>query len=351
MSLHRFVSYFLRASPSLRKRVRTEQPPPDRAAYTADETYMPKIPSTSNNSLTSLWSDTDTSVLPNHIDTGTGTGNGAGTGTGDMPPFRGRREETPIPKVSKKALALAAGEGFYIRKGTIVDGSGALALALMGSASLGVHFSEVVLQVQSMSVAPRLLLAAMNASMVGIVSYGKERDERSLGLRRVTLSSAGRTAMSEYDTEKSNSSGGSDFDASDSLSPDVQDEDSSEFDITYNDADNGSHEGDLPHCLGLGIVRAVDTVRQLLYIITPLTPTQLNKCQGIFLRLIIFCVFYTIILLFVSLLRQIFFVSPDRESVPCAGAAADTRVRDLLLRCIAILLYGLSPIRFPSSCS
>jgi hypothetical protein len=274
----RFVSYFLRASETLRKHVRTEQPPPDRAVFTTDDTYtyMPKPPSASNNSLNSLLSDAETSLLPNNIDSG------ISTGTSDPSLLRGRREETPnpTPKVSKKALALAAGEGFYIRKGTIVDGSGSLAVALMGCVPLGVHFSEVILQVQSMSVPPRLILAAMNASIVGIVSYVKDFDERSVGIRRVTLTSRGSNTLGEDDTEKSSSN--SDFDTHGSPQSERQEdiENGSEFDITYNIADNGSQSGDLPCCLGLGIVRAVDIERQLLYIITPLTTAQLNKCEG-----------------------------------------------------------------------
>jgi hypothetical protein len=236
---------------------------------------MPKPPSASNNSLNSLLSDTDTPLLP-MIDSG------ISTGTSDPSLLRGRREEipTPTPKISKKALAQAAGEGFYIRKGTIVDGSGSLAMALMGCVPLGVHFSEVILQVQSMSVPPRLILAAMNASIVGIVSYAKGFDERSVGIRRVSLTSRGRNTPGEDDTEKSSSS--SDFDTHGSPQTVGQEdiEDGSEFDITYNIADNGSQSGDLPCCLGLGIVRAVDIERQLLCIITPLTPTQLNKCEG-----------------------------------------------------------------------
>lgn len=245
---------------------------------------MPKPPSASNNSLSSLWSDTDMSLLPKNTDAGISTG--TDIGTGDPSLLRGRREETctPIPKISKRALALAAGEGFYIRKGTIVDGTGALAVALMGCVPLGVHFSEVILQVQSMSVPPRLILAAMNASIVGIVSYAKDFDERSVGIRRVTLTSTGRGGLGGGGAEKSRSS--SDFGSSGCRSRSVlhdsneEVEDGSEFDITYNIADNGSQYGDLPCCLGLGIVRAVDLERQLLYIITPLLPTQLNKCEG-----------------------------------------------------------------------
>lgn len=246
---------------------------------------MPKPPSASNNSLNSLWSDTDTSLLPNNIDSGIGTGVGTspGTGTGDPSFFRGRREETatPAPRISKKALALAAGEGFYIRKGTIVDGTGALAVALMGCVPLGVHFSEVILQVQSMSVPPRLILAALNASIVGIVSYAKDLDERSVGIQRVTLSSRGRSEGGGDGMDSSSRSIGFDTTGSPSSRRQEDIEDGSEFDITYNIADNGSQSGDLPSSLGLGIVRAVDLERQLLYIITPLTPLQLNKCGGI----------------------------------------------------------------------
>jgi hypothetical protein len=288
---------------------------------------MPKPPSASNNSLNSLWSDTDTSLLPNNIDSGISTGVGTSPGTGDPSFFRGRREETatPAPKISKKALALAAGEGFYIRKGTIVDGTGALAVALMGCVPLGVHFSEVILQVQSMSVPPRLILAALNASIVGIVSYAKDLDERSVGIQRVTLSSRGRSEGGGDGMDSSSRSIGFDTTGSPSSRRQEDIEDGSEFDITYNIADNGSQSGDLPSSLGLGIVRAVDLERQLLYIITPLTPLQLNKCEGIpsdssFTTPFLIRIFLQI--------NSIHSIHCNRESVHSARADPNTRVSD-----------------------
>ena len=58
-------------------------------------------------------------------------------------------------------------------------------------------------------------------------------------------------------------------------------EDQHEFDINIDTADPGpSSEEQIPECLGLGIVRGIDVERQLLYLITPIAVTVLNKFKG-----------------------------------------------------------------------
>ena len=211
-------------------------------------------------------------------------------------------------KATKKSLALSAGEGLFVRKGALVDSGGALALSLMGSAPLGVHFSEVVLQLQSEAVPCRLMLAAFNGSLVGVCLGGDSAGARRVwlqvprgrGASRASQGGRGRTAGGdgagdmhvEGGDEGGRGGGGRGEDiACDNIGTgnehenveddcdEAEEEDEDEgFEIrcdTY-----APHTQELSVCLGLGIVRAVDVERQLLYLITPLSPALLNAHRG-----------------------------------------------------------------------
>ena len=280
----RIVSYFLRGEIALRTKVRAEQAyssTPVHPKGSGDDTYGPKGLSSSN-SLCSLQSESAVSL------------DGEAE---ERPVIEGSssKEIPALPKISKKVLAQMAGEGFHIRKGALVDTAGAIALKFMGSIPLGVKFSQIVLQVQSGSIPHRLMLAAMNASMVGIVHYPSRLEQQfnsssssrsSSGgdrIRRVRLKSprycAARIATREgpFDNE-----GGDtihdDHIGGEEGGEEEEDITMSEFDI-YCDIGSES-QVELPVCLGLGIVRAIDTEKQVIYLLTPLTPSQLNKVEG-----------------------------------------------------------------------
>ena len=259
-------------------------------------------------------------------------------------------------KITKKSLALLVGDGFVIRKGSLVDTGGAVALTFMGTGYLGVNFNEVVFQVQSNSVPNRLILASMNCSLVGIVcrsvpsSYnGSNNNSGSSGSGTGTGSSSGNgsgggsgnirkirlriphrhqgsraieeSVEVEEDTEDNCNAGGEgddedeetnineneDVDENENENVDDNEntnfnrnkkrsrnqngdksgnqnsgtEDQHVFDINIDTADPGSSsEEQIPECLGLGIVRGIDVEKQLLYLITPIAVTVLNKFKG-----------------------------------------------------------------------
>lgn len=256
---HRIVSYFMRSNAGLRKNVRADVPhrhPQSLAGPEGegggggggDETYMPKRMTSSTASLSSLLSE----------ERAADEGANVASTQQDC-----KEKET---KVSKKSLALLAGDGFFIRKGAMVDTAGALACSVMGLPPLGIHFSEVVFQLQSESVPHRLMLAAMNASLVGITCL---ESSVSSSVRKVKLqafhSGAGTdTAVSGGDEGEGE---GGDNDGTDGM----------EISCDSGAAPCGQ---ELSECLGLGIVRAIDVKRQLLYLITPLSVSLLNKYRG-----------------------------------------------------------------------
>ena len=239
-----------------------------------DDTYGPKGLSSSN-SLSSLQSESAVSL------------DGEVVG---RPMIEGSKESPAPPKISKKVLAQMAGEGFHIRKGALVDTAGSISLKFMESIPLGVRFSDIVLQVQSGSVPPRLMLAAMNASMVGIVYYPRHHAQQftttsssSSGvdcIRRVRLRSTRCYAASRQ--------GPFDREGGDAINEgctngeeeweEEEDVTMSEFDIYCNVGSESQEE--LPVCLGLGIVRAIDIEKRLIYLLTPLTPSQINNVEG-----------------------------------------------------------------------
>ena len=272
--MYRTVSYFLRGESSLRNRVRPPLPPIIRQKVAPlDNTYMPK-PSTSSPDRSGYYlGDNDGSDGHSTVDqiaVAEGCYDGGSCGV-----------DVEI-KSSKKTQGAVAPSGFFITKGAIVDFKGILALTVMRLPPLGVHFSEVVFEVLSMSVVPRLILAAMNASLVGIVSSPLSGNS-SDGVKRVTLSSSAGNRYMGDTTEDAVIAckviHGNHLDEDEVIESGTVDP--GEFEIQYRIGDGSAGVGSLPECIGLGIVRAIDVQKQLLYVITPLLPEILNdrKCK------------------------------------------------------------------------
>jgi hypothetical protein len=188
----RIVSYFLRHVKSLKNKVRPEVPPPgftppvDRVP--GDDTYMPKNEPRSSHPLGSIDVSSNSSLQCKDLN------------NGEYQEMI-KEPEGHSGKASKKSLALAAGEGFHIRRGALVDTGGALAIATMGAAPLSVHFSEVILKLQCGDIPPRLVLAAMNASIVGILCSNESSSSRvrKIRLKVPSLACEGRSDHDEHD--------------------------------------------------------------------------------------------------------------------------------------------------------
>mmetsp|Transcript_1689 Transcript_1689/g.1839 ORF Transcript_1689/g.1839 Transcript_1689/m.1839 type:complete len:916 (-) Transcript_1689:12-2759(-) len=247
----RIVSYFLRHIKSLKSKVRPEVPPPgftpsvDRVL--GDDTYMPKLGYEQSSSSIDI--------------------NSNPSSCNDL------ESEGHSGKASKKSLALAAGEGFHIRRGALVDIGGAIAIATMGAAPLSVHISQVVLKLQCGDIPPRLVLAAMNASIVGILCRDHLPPGSSGSVQTVKLKMPSLACNESYDYEEE-----SDTDEQINSRVDQKKEDI-HIEIDY-DGDNEvtSNAHPLP-CIGLGIVRAIDIQKQLIYLITPVNPILLNEMK------------------------------------------------------------------------
>ena len=281
LKLFRIVSYFLRNITNLRAKVRKETPIDERVVRTAaDDTYMPKpayVPISTSESSVHFSSNLNLDSLS------------------DERKFL--KEQKPIKKMSKKAIALAAGEGIFVRKGSLVDPLGTLALAVMELNPLRVSMTEVIFQVQSTGLPPRLILAAMNASIVGIVCHAttKNGEERSF-TKKIRLSSKPSSMVTEtdrmqIDDEDNRSSSTPSIDLDKKIEEEVEDvvethieelESSSsfEFEISYTINDDATSVRQLPMCIGIGIVRAIDLENQMLYILTPIDPSRLNGLAG-----------------------------------------------------------------------
>ena len=214
----------------------------------------------------------------------------------------GTKKIPATPKISKKVLALMAGEGFHIRRGALVDTAGAIALKFMGSTPLGVKFSEIILRVQLGGIPPRLMLAAINGSMVGIVhhpsyhpdiqasqqysSYSSCSASSSSGsrIRRVRLR-APQTKWQGIDTREEPIANAEELDVHvryiDGEEEREEKESMRDFDIYCDMGDISSESPDeLSVCIGLGIVRSIDIEKQLVHLVTPLDPCQLNSIKG-----------------------------------------------------------------------
>lgn len=283
LNVFRIVSYFLRNITNLRAKVRKETPVEERVVRTdADDTYMPKpdyVPISTSESSVQFSSNLNLDSLS------------------DERTFL--KEQKPIKKMSKKDIALAAGEGIFVRRGSLVDPLGTLALAVMELNPLRVSMTEVIFQVQSTGLPPRLILAAMNASIVGIVCHAtattKNGEECSF-TKKIRLSSKPSREVTDadrmqIDDEDNRSSSTSSIDLDKKVEVEVKDvvetqveelesANSFEFEISYTICDDATSERELPVCLGIGIVRAIDLENQLLYILTPIDPSRLNGLTG-----------------------------------------------------------------------
>ena len=283
LNYFRIISYFLRNITNLRAKVRKETPVEERVVRTAaDDTYMPKpdyVPISTSESTVQFSSNLNAESLS------------------DERTFL--KEQKPIKKKSKKAIALAAGEGIFVRRGSLVDPLGTLALAVMELNPLRVSMTEVIFQVQSTGLPPRLILAAMNASIVGIVCHTttKNGEECSftnkIRLSRKPSSMVTDTDKMQIDDDDNRSSSTPSIDLDKKVEEEEEEEDvvethveelesanSFEFEINYTICDDATSERELPMCIGIGIVRAIDLENQLLYILTPIDPSRLNGLAG-----------------------------------------------------------------------
>jgi hypothetical protein len=283
-NLFRIISYFLRNVPHLRTKVRKETPLEDRIVPTAgDDTYMPKpdyVPTATHTPLSEpavqFSSNSSADVMSEEM----------------MCP----KEQKTVKKMSKKALALAAGEGMFVRRGSLVDPAGTLALAVMEFQPFRVSMSKVIFQVQSTGLPPRLILAAMNASVVGIVCHATvKRGEECSFAKKVRLSAKPSSVENDADRmqiddeeNRADSTLSNDIESNVEIGEgDVEREgegsdssNSCEFEINYTICDDATCERELPTCIGIGIVRAIDLENQLLYILTPIDPSRLNALAG-----------------------------------------------------------------------
>lgn len=123
---------------------------------------------------------------------------------------------------------VSASEMIQIRGGAVVDPLGALAVALVSQAPVSVPFSEIVFATLPVSgdLAPRLMLAAFNASLVGMLVLP---DDNSVALSTARLRHPSAV----------------------------------EFEITY------ASEVPVVPCAGMAIVRAVDVANQRVLLSTP----------------------------------------------------------------------------------
>ena len=205
------------------------------------------------------------------------------------------KEQKTVKKMSKKALALAAGEGMFVRRGSLVDPTGTLALAVMEFQPFRVSMSEVIFQVQSAGLPPRLILAAMNASVVGIVYHATvKRSEECSFIKKIRLSAKPSSVETDADRMQiddeqnmADSTLLNDIQSNGEIEGEVEvqgegsdSSNSCEFEINYTICDDATCERELPMCIGIGIVRAIDLENQLLYILTPIDPSRLNALAG-----------------------------------------------------------------------
>lgn len=254
------------------------------------------------------------------------------------------KEQKPIKKMSKKAIALAAGEGIFVRRGSLVDPLGSLALAVMELNPLRVSMTEVIFQVQSTGLPPRLILAAMNASIVGIVCHATAKNgEECPFTKKIRLSRKPSSVVTDSDRmqiddddNRSSSTPTIDLDkkveeeeeeeVEDVVETHVESANSFEFEINYTICDDATSERELPMCIGIGIVRAIDLENQLLYILTPIDPSRLNGLAGTSrtLRLFLYSISCEIVVLVATgqtslkNIHQLYDSVPDSVAITCA---------------------------------
>jgi hypothetical protein len=149
--------------------------------------------------------------------------------------------------LGRAVRAGATEAGLSVRNGALTDKKGLAALALMSARTLAVPFQTVYLETMAAGVAPHLVLAAFNASLVALVASPQPppHTRASLSLARSDAASAPRVDFSLLICTR----GGGGGEAVGQEEPPAQ-------------------------CLGLGIVRAVDVPEGLLYLITPEDPAS-----------------------------------------------------------------------------
>ena len=131
----------------------------------------------------------------------------------------------------------------YIRNGTIVDSCGHISIALVKNMYFYAPFNKISIRVNNNTpgLAPRLILAAINASIVGITTHSSCTGDKNVTLVCPTNPSR-------------------------------------EFSVVYNTVNIDDLQ--ITPCLGLGIIRAVDTSTENLLIIPPLGGTLVEDSHA-----------------------------------------------------------------------
>jgi len=142
------------------------------------------------------------------------------------------RKSDYLHHITHDAATSDSSESLYIRNGTIVDSYGHISIAMMKSIYFYAPFNKVSICVNNNSpgLAPRLILAAINATIVGVTAHSSSIRDSSVAL--VCPSNPSKTFSVAYNT------------------------------INVDDLH-------ITPCLGLGIIRAVDTNNENLLVIPP----------------------------------------------------------------------------------
>jgi len=206
----RLVSYFLRDYAWIRDKVRT-----------SSEVQRSKRRS-SVSSITSL----------------VGGGGGVGTGGG------GDAEEEDVITMEEEEEEEGDG-GVYIRNGVLVDREGIIAIAILKLSPFSAPFSSVAIRSIDASVPAHLLLASLNASLVGISVISRSLDD---GQEQDTNVNEGMLKLQHQ--------------------PDASSVSSRCFELDCRGT------APLTHCFGMGIVRAMDVSEQVFFVTTPVDPLR-----------------------------------------------------------------------------
>lgn len=131
----------------------------------------------------------------------------------------------------------------YIRNGCIVDNAGEIAISLMRNHPFVVPFNSIAIRTLSTGIPSRLLLAAVNSSLVGIVASNGAVLPQSIDKNQIIDTPSFLHTKSQ---------------------------------TIFNLDCEGSFNSIAP-CLGLGIVRSIDIDNQKMLILTPINPSILPK--------------------------------------------------------------------------
>ncbi len=148
-------------------------------------------------------------------------------------------DDTTVDRPEASQIA----HSLYIRNGTIVDSYGHISIALVKNMYFYAPFDKISIRVNNNSpgLAPRLILAVINASIVGITAHSSCVNDKSVTLVCPTNPSH-------------------------------------EFNVVYNTINIDDLQ--IIPCLGLGIIRAVDTSAESLLIIPPLGGTLVDDSHS-----------------------------------------------------------------------